>query len=538
MTFTGRMRLSLFLVALLPPIVAVGAVYLYTSNDAREKRQLDAYEAIERYQQYETRFISGMIGRSEEIAVSEPVRSAALYLTGGRSGRISNLERPNGVDFLEIIDSSGRVLASAHRPGLVGERLRAAPADSVAFTIEYDRSGRHPAVACVRNLGGNLNMYTGRYLDESFLDAASAYADADVYVAFIEDPNNRLARLEPEEIYAINDSLVAVLGGSADDGFVIVASQQGSDGPRTASLVGVTIIVSVISILVALTIGWYLTNRAKREVDNLIEASERVAEGDFTTPVMAYEEGEFSLLADAMTDMMSNLKRTQQQLATAEKVAAWQAMGRKIAHEVKNPLTPISVSVDDLRRSFEEQLPGFDRTLKETTTTIKAEIRRMTRMLDEFVSFARMSPPIMSRVTIGQIFEHLRTLYRREIDDGRILLSEERSDTSFTADPDKLKQVLVNLIKNSLETGDKTTVSISTAVSVSDIVITVTDTGPGFPPELLDNAFEPQVSRKQDGFGLGLVICQRIIHDHGGSITLQNDPDGARVDIQLPRDNG
>lgn len=538
MTFTGRMRLSLFLVALLPPIVAVGAVYLYTSNDAREKRQLDAYEAIERYQQYETRFISGMIGRSEEIAVSEPVRSAALYLTGGRSGRISNLERPNGVDFLEIIDSSGRVLASAHRPGLVGERLRAAPADSVAFTIEYDRSGRHPAVACVRNLGGNLNMYTGRYLDESFLDAASAYADADVYVAFIEDPNNRLARLEPEEIYAINDSLVAVLGGSADDGFVIVASQQGSDGPRAASLVGVTIIVSVISILVALAIGWYLTNRAKREVDNLIEASERVAEGDFTTPVMAYEEGEFSLLADAMTDMMSNLKRTQQQLATAEKVAAWQAMGRKIAHEVKNPLTPISVSVDDLRRSFEEQLPGFDRTLKETTTTIKAEIRRMTRMLDEFVSFARMSPPIMSRVTIGQIFEHLRTLYRREIDDGRILLSEERSDTSFTADPDKLKQVLVNLIKNSLETGDKTTVSISTAVSVSDIVITVTDTGPGFPPELLDNAFEPQVSRKQDGFGLGLVICQRIIHDHGGSITLQNDPDGARVDIQLPRDNG
>ena len=101
---------------------------------------------------------------------------------------------------------------------------------------------------------------------------------------------------------------------------------------------------------------------------------------------MAYEEGEFSQLADSFSAMMGRLQDSQKKLATSEMIAAWQVVGRKIAHEIKNPLTPISISADDIRRSYHEQLPDFEETLARNCAMIKTEVHRLARLLDEFAA--------------------------------------------------------------------------------------------------------------------------------------------------------
>ena len=172
----------------------------------------------------------------------------------------------------------------------------------------------------------------------------------------------------------------------------------------------------------------YITGRAKREIDNLITATSRIAEGDYHTPVMAYEEGEFSQLADSFSDMTAKLKDTRSRLATTEKIAAWKAIGQKIAHELKNPLTPIEISADDLRRSYHEKRDDFGVILDETTATIKKEVRRMTTLIDEFAGFARMGTPKTTTVKIESIGDGVISLYSHEIEAGRLSI-ENRTKT-------------------------------------------------------------------------------------------------------------
>lgn len=266
-----------------------------------------------------------------------------------------------------------------------------------------------------------------------------------------------------------------------------------------------------------------------------MQASERVAAGDFSKPVMAYQEGEFSQLADALTDMMTKLKKVRRELITAEQIAAWQVVGRKVAHEIKNPLTPIEISIDDLRRSYQEKLPDFDTILNETTRTIKSEINRVTMLLDEFVSFARMTAPKPRSVDPSELCLNLESLYRSEIDAERLTINNEFHGGVVTLDPDAISQVLINLVKNGLESSEDAVVTVTVRGAGAGVEFLVADTGCGFTPEKLANSFEPYVSAKPGGSGLGLVICHRIVHDHGGSITIYNQTDGgAAVRVTLP----
>ncbi len=251
---------------------------------------------------------------------------------------------------------------------------------------------------------------------------------------------------------------------------------------------------------------------------------------------MAYEEGEFSQLADSFSDMMVRLREVQKRLATTEKIAAWQTVGRKIAHEVKNPLTPISISVDDLRRSYTEGLPNFDKTLVETTDTIKSELDRLIKLLDQFVGFARMKTPEITSVDSTMFIESIAALFKHEIEAKKLRIVNASGRNSFTFDPEAIKQVLINLVKNGFESDDFAAVAIGISDIGGQLEILVEDTGPGFPPDKLRNSFEPYVTTKKDGSGLGLVICHRIVHDHGGTMELYNRPEeGGGVRIHLPQ---
>jgi nitrogen fixation/metabolism regulation signal transduction histidine kinase len=223
----------------------------------------------------------------------------------------------------------------------------------------------------------------------------------------------------------------------------------------------------------------------------------------------------------------------------AEKIAAWQAMGRKLAHEVKNPLTPISISIDDLRRSYSEHRPEFEQILKETTATTKNEINRLTKLIDQFVDFARMNPPEITSMRPEEVIDPVKALYRSSLADHQLKFNNMSLRDHWRVDPEQIRQVLINLIKNSFESAEGVQVTVDITDSRDGITIQIEDTGPGFPDEVLRAGFQPYLSKKADGTGLGLVISQRIVHDHGGTIELYNrKAGGAGVSITLPFSHG
>jgi nitrogen fixation/metabolism regulation signal transduction histidine kinase len=434
------------------------------------------------------------------------------------------------------------VLATFHRPGLLGEKIQR-DFDPERFdttgcieTVEYDIEGPHAAFTYVRQIDQSMLLYAGRYIDARYRQRLAELLDADVSVYVDVDTPLVYAGMEKGTLYETGGEFQAVLAGTAASDFFLVATfETGAEKPIFLSLLSVTGVVALFSVIAAVALGMFITGRAKREIDNLVQASSRVAAGDFTTPVMAYEEGEFSQLADSFSDMMVKLKGLQKELATAEKIAAWQAMGRKVAHEIKNPLTPIAISVDDLRRSYRERLPQFSNTLEETTATIKSEVNRMTKLLDQFVSFARMSAPVIRAVEADTFLREVTALYRREIDSGGLTVVNTCRRNKFRLDPEAFKQVLINLIKNGLEAADDAVVTLTMSDEEDALNLRVEDSGPGFTEEKLQNSFEPYVSTKKGGSGLGLVICHRIVHDHGGTMELYNRREGGGgVRIRLP----
>ena len=311
-------------------------------------------------------------------------------------------------------------------------------------------------------VSNDIYIQAGTYLDQRFAAAASELMNADVRVrlAAEADTEPTLSAMQSGQLYAANDSLRALLLGSQEDGFYLEAVfPSGAERSVFSSLLIGAGLVAAVSTGLAILLGLIMSGRVRREVDNLVSATTRVASGDFSTTVMAYEEGEFAQLADSFSAMTLNLRRTRQELAATEKIAAWQAMGRKIAHEIKNPLTPIAISTDDLRRSYHEGLDNFPQILDETTGTIRTEVRRLTALLDEFVKFARMRTPEPTSVPLADVLNTVTALYRREVEDGRLVITNHSTRQTVYIDSELIRQVLINLIKNSLETDPATSVS-------------------------------------------------------------------------------
>ncbi len=546
MRFTGKIRLYLILAALLPVIAVMLVVYFQSLAEIEHADKQAAAEALAKFERYDARFTDELERTVKNIASSQQVERAVLLIKSNHAGRVDlSMFRPE-VDFVEIVDSSSRVLASAHRPGLVGEPIPAieknVPASSgtVLETVEVDTEGPHPARGFVLPIGGGLYLYAGKYLSGDFLNVAGEILGVKVNVSMPAESGSVLARMTQGELYSRDDSLVAVIDGGTKAGFYLVAHfPEGNARPVFRSFLKVSGVVAAASVVLAILLGFYITSHAKREIENLVSATSRIAEGDFSTPVMAYEEGEFSQLADSFSDMMLKLKTSQAKLAMAEKIAAWQAMGRKLAHEVKNPLTPISISIDDLRRSYSEHRPEFEQILKETTTTTKSEINRLTKLIDQFVDFARMNPPEITAMKPDEVVDPVKALYRSAITDHQLKFNNMSLRDYWEVDPEQIRQVLINLIKNSLESAEGVQVTVDITDSRDGITIQIEDTGPGFPDEVLRAGFQPYLSKKADGTGLGLVISQRIVHDHGGDIELYNrKAGGAGVSITLPFSHG
>ncbi len=226
------------------------------------------------------------------------------------------------------------------------------------------------------------------------------------------------------------------------------------------------------------------------------------------------------------------------ELIKAQKVAAWQEVARRVAHEIKNPLTPIQLSAQRLRKKFFEKSPDFDKIFDEATNVIVTEVGSLKHMVDEFSKFARLPAPQMARQSLNDVIQEVLRLYRAAHKDIEFCVELDDDLPVLNFDREQLKRVCVNLFDNAIQAMNHTGrvwVSSKYDTKRKRAIVSVADEGVGITPEDQEKLFVPYFTRKKTGTGLGLAIVRRIITDHDGQIQAgNNQPKGAVFTFDLP----
>ncbi len=233
-------------------------------------------------------------------------------------------------------------------------------------------------------------------------------------------------------------------------------------------------------------------------------------------------------------------------LVTAERDAAWGEVARRLAHEIKNPLTPIGLSAERIRRKYLHKLPESEReALDRSTRTIAEQVQTLKRMVDAFASYARSERLDLRDVDLNRLIEDVVDLYRQAVNPIEFSLSLEGTLKLMRLDQDGLRQILNNIIGNACDALNQTPdarILITSKLEVqqerSGVSIVIQDNGPGFEKHIIDKVFEPYVTNKLEGTGLGMAIVKRIAQAHGGFVIVNNqDQGGGRVKVWLPEVN-
>lgn len=542
MTFSTRLRLTLLAAAILPTILITIIVVAGISEQIKRIEHREAVLACDRFEELLANTSARMEKSIRYVADSRAFQISELNLQAKRRSSSQYRLPLLSLDFLEYVDSLGQILLSADRPALVGQLLSLTGNTDPSFSYRYenDYRGSHPSLICIIPTQSGY-LHGGIFLDMSFHPLAEAVTKSKI--TFIDKRSGENAPLsQPDQSvgnpYRERDQFQAVLFND-DPSEYFISSRFDPSGLDAIFNNFYTAVggVTIFSLIVVITVGLYFTSRTRREIQNLREGAIRVASGDLSGNVITRGEDEFSELAESFNSMMKQLSESQNRLIMTEKIAAWQSIGRKVAHEVKNPLTPIAIAADDLRRSYSEKQPDFEKILSDCTGTITREVDRLKKLIDRFSSFAQMPAPEINEFDINRVIDEIKILYKDQIDAGVVELKNNLSRPEIKADLEQILQVLLNLVKNSIEADSGKCQVIFQRIHDS-IKITIEDDGAGFPDRILTEGITPYYSTKKDGSGLGLLICQRITLDHNGTMKIENIKDGgARVTITLPQNN-
>lgn len=224
------------------------------------------------------------------------------------------------------------------------------------------------------------------------------------------------------------------------------------------------------------------------------------------------------------------------QLISAQRSVAWGEVARRLAHEIKNPLTPIQLSAERLQHKLAERLSDGDREMLERSTrTIVNQVEAMKNMVNDFRDYARLPPPVLGCVDLNELVDEILNLY--ESAHAKVEARLDRDLPPVLADPNQMRQVVHNLLSNAQEAladVSKPLVTLTTRLDGPRVILQIDDNGPGFSPATLSRAFEPYVTTKAKGTGLGLAIVKKILDEHHGEIRLTNlDNGGARITLRL-----
>jgi two-component system nitrogen regulation sensor histidine kinase NtrY len=305
------------------------------------------------------------------------------------------------------------------------------------------------------------------------------------------------------------------------------------------------IYIIVVAMLLFLTIVFAITfaGRLTEPIVNLISASKSISSGQLDSKVPDIEsDEEIKTLNKNFNNMIERLKKQQDKLLDSERYSAWETVARKLAHEIKNPLTPIQLSIDRLRSKYSEKLKDEKKDFINYLETINRQIKDIEGLVNEFSDFARMPLPILKKTNVLETVNRAIEFYKMSNKDLKIELKNSLKEKHFiNGDNEQLYRVFLNLIKNSIEaiqekkqkvTNLQGKINIEIIKNKEYIVIKMLDNGTGFND--IKNITKPYFTTKREGTGLGLPIVTKIINEHKGDIFFTKNSKGAEIDISLP----
>ena len=320
--------------------------------------------------------------------------------------------------------------------------------------------------------------------------------------------------------------------------------EERSTGIKISFILIYIIIVSLL-LFISITIAIRFSSRFFRSINNLILASTAIGQGDLNTKVPEIKtDKDMEILNKNFNSMISRLKNQQEKLVISERYEAWGSLARKLAHEIKNPLTPIQLTIDRLKNKYSDQMSDNDqKNFKENLKIINNQIKQIENLVNEFSDFARMPKPILKNNDLIKILNENIKLLSQVDKSIKLTLIKSNDEIILKCDKEQIARVFFNLIKNSIESIQQKVekspdfqkkISIEISENNHHIKFILIDNGIGFKENNnIKEILNPYFTTKKNGTGLGLAIVNKIINDHNGELEFFPISNGARIEIDF-----
>lgn len=301
-----------------------------------------------------------------------------------------------------------------------------------------------------------------------------------------------------------------------------------------ATYIGITSLV----LLFALAAGFMLARQVTRRVAELASATERVSRGDLEFELPSRGSDEIAELTGAFNKMIAELNEAQNKIVYLEKISGWQEFARRLAHEIKNPLTPIQLAIQELRLRTPDTDPKFKALVEDSASMVEEEIAALTRLVDEFSQFARLPEVMTEEVDLVSFLDDVLSAYNYFEAEAKVDVESPEEPIQVDLDRVLMRRVVANLAENAIQAaGDGAQLTVvCRAKGENRVELRFEDNGPGVEADQRARIFDPYFTTKSEGTGLGLAIVKKIVLQHGGSIALcDSRHGGAGFSIVLPR---
>jgi two-component system, NtrC family, nitrogen regulation sensor histidine kinase NtrY len=535
--------------------------------------------------------------RVERIAGSDPVTrmAAALNGTSADSAEYFDLARymadSHQLDFVELLDWRGNIVSSAQWPAKFGypnnsfETLFASSEQSAFLKLEELRDSSALGLFAVRathSAEHPVYVVGGRRLDKNFLATLNLAPDMRVLLYqnrgegfspnLLIDPSSGGA-LEPKRsaekfaplvdtVRRENRESTGTIGWSSDQrdeevfhaiplrgaakdrpllGILLIGNSRRSYVELRRRIRDSALLAGGGGIALAILLSSWAAGRVTRRVEKLAGAAQEVAAGNWSTTVEVAGKDELAQLAHSFNSMTAELLSQKEQLVQTERVAAWRELARRLAHELKNPLFPLQLTVENLIRARGQNPEQFEEIFRESSGTLLAEIANLKGIIGRFSEFSRMPQPQLQPVDVNELLTGAAQLFRAQLNSqgrGTIACKLELDEDMrpIAADPELLHRAISNLVLNAMDAmPDGGSLVLCSRCGTSKVVIEISDTGTGLTREECERIFTPYYTSKQHGTGLGLAIVQSVVSDHRGTISVRSAlGKGTTFQIELP----
>jgi two-component system, NtrC family, nitrogen regulation sensor histidine kinase NtrY len=579
---TFRTRLLLILMfSVAASVLVVEAVVLSSARRAFESLESQRTDALvvqfrrefDRRGEEVFQAVSGIAASDAAVSIAMAQDYSAYH------GEAATLAAARNLELLELVAQDGSIVDSAQSPARWGYREDWLAEGAWQTGRAFLRREELPdgftlaLVAVAKTTVGDRKLYVagGKRLDAEFLSTlalpggmrALLYRNLDagfnpanlVEAAAAAAAPAQAALLRPliDRVRANKLEASALLGSGANAetfhalplkgpdgellGVLLIGNSRRELAQLEAVLRGTAIAVAFGGALAAVALAWWATARITKPVRKLAETAQRVAAGNWSATVDAASADEIGQLARAFNNMTGELAAQRERLVQAERVAAWRELARRLAHELKNPLFPLQITVENMRRARECAPEQFDEVFQESSTTLLAELSNLKQIIGRFSDFAKMPAPQMEPVNLNALASEALKLLDPQLAAAHVetRLELDPALRPLQADPEQITRVIRNLSLNAIDAMPKGgALTIRTQALPAGARLEVSDTGQGLTPEECERLFTPYYTTKTHGTGLGLAIVQSVVADHGGRISVASQPgQGATFRIEL-----